>query len=236
MTVADELKGDVHRIVWDKWDIHDGNKIPDTDSIGLGNKGTRVDVAVLYSDIGGWTDLVRSKKDWFAAEIAKALFLVCNVRIIRSHGGVIASFDGDRVMGIFHGSRKNTDAAESALNINWAVTQVITPTVRDRYSDQQHFSLDHTTGVDRSTVLVTRSGIRNNNDLVWIGRAANYAAKLSEHPGGAASYVTADVYNHLNEKAKYSKGNGRKPMWKAESITIAGRAVPCYSSTWWRVP
>ena len=32
-------------------------------------------------------------------------------------------------------------------------------------------------GIDTSKLFVARTGIRKSNDLVWVGRAANYAAK-----------------------------------------------------------
>ncbi|MGB6659152.1 MAG: hypothetical protein WBE90_08670, partial [Xanthobacteraceae bacterium] len=41
------------------------------------------------------------------------------------------------------------------------------------------YGLAHCTGIDTSEVLVVRAGIRNNNDLIWVGSAPNVTAKLS---------------------------------------------------------
>ncbi len=234
MGLSDDLKSEVKKIIGPRWSIRDGRKIPSTDDIALGNEGVRMELVVLYSDIAGSTRLARNYKDWFVAELAKA-FLVCCVRIIRDHGGVITSFDGDRVMAVFDGGSKNSNAANTALKINYAVTKIITPRVRERYSDHSSFELGHCTGVDRSKVLVTRSGIRNNNDLVWIGRAPNYAAKLSEQRDGPASYITNEVYDRLNGEAKYG-GDSKRNMWTERTVRIAGQSTTCYCSTWRREP
>lgn len=237
MSLADDLVSEVAASIAGErsWNIQDGRVIPETADVGLGLVGKRIELVVLYSDIANSTDLVRRYCDWFVAGVAKA-FLICAVRIIRDHDGIITSFDGDRVMAVFHGDRKNTNAAEAALKINWAVSQVINPRIRETYHDMKEFCLGHCTGVDRSRILVTRSGIRNNNDLVWIGRAANYAAKLSEERGSGTSIVTKDVYAQLRDEAKYSSDIERRCMWEPCTIQVAGIDTACHSSTWWWRP
>lgn len=225
-----DLIKEVKDIIGPTFSIRDGQNIPDSDSIGLGTEGVRMELCVLYSDIAGSTKLIRDYRDWFVAAIAKS-FLVCNVRIIRAHGGVITSFDGDRIMAVFDGGSKNTNAAKCALKINYAVKKIITPRIQAAYPKQSSFVLKHCTGIDRSPILITRSGIRNNNDLVWIGQAPNYAAKLSDQRTSASSYMTADVYNWLKDDAKYG-GKPSQNMWKNETVNITDKSIDCYSSTW----
>jgi hypothetical protein len=86
-------------------------------------------------------------------------------------------------------------------------------------------------GVDTSTLLVARTGIRGSNDLVWVGRAANYAAKLCAlRQSNYASYITADIFKVMLEKVKSSSG---RPMWEATKWEEKGITV--YRSSWiWR--
>jgi len=49
-------------------------------------------------------------------------------------------------------------------------------------------------GIDTSALFVARIGVRNDNDLVWVGRAANYAAKLTEIPEDNTVFVTASLH------------------------------------------
>jgi class 3 adenylate cyclase len=114
-------------------------------------------------------------------------------------------------MAVFIGDHKRTHAAKAALRINYAVSEIINPAIAARYADQP-FKLRHAVGVDISKLFVARTGIRGSNDLVWIGRAANYAAKLSAlREGDYMSIITEDVFRKMNDEVRFS-GEGKKPM------------------------
>src|SRR3989442_9814444 len=130
---------------------------------------------VLYADIADSTGLVNNFKAWFAAEIYKA-YLVGACRIIRNNGGEVTAFDGDRVMAVFIGGYKNSSAAKTALNINSFVGE-LNALIKESYP-KTAYVLRQSVGIDTSNLFVARTWIRNSNDLDWVGRAANYAAKL----------------------------------------------------------
>jgi len=143
-------------------------------------------------------------------------------------------------MGIFIGDNKNTSAAKSALKINYAVRKILVPKIENKYDSikTSPFKLRHCTGIDTSELLTIRSGIRNNNDLVWIGRAPNVAAKLSDirdYP--YCSYVTSSVYDVMNGSAKYRRFD-KAPMWERRTNTwneVEGIKT-IYRSSWWWEP
>jgi class 3 adenylate cyclase len=64
---------------------------------------------------------------------------------------------------------------------------------------------------------------------VWVGRAANFAAKLTSLPDGHASRITADVYRRLHDSLKVSNG---KAIWEAVKWTDMDN-YSIYRSTWW---
>ena len=113
-------------------------------------------------------------------------------------------------MAVFIGDNKNTSAAICALNINYATIQIINPTIKECYSNST-YQVKHVVGIDTGNMFIARTGIRGSNDLVWVGRAANYAAKLSELSSDYPSRITKDVYDVIHDSAKYST-NG-EPMW-----------------------
>lgn len=225
---ADKLTADIHDL-FGEWSIRDGRKIPEQDDLGYGNVGSKIDATILYADLVDSTGLAVGYKAWFAAAISKA-FLLSAVRIIRNNRGEIASFDGDRVMAIFLGGSQDSDAALAALQINYAVTQIIQPFLRNKYPTTKYVPR-HCVGIDRSPVTAVRAGIRGNNDLIWIGRAANYAAILSEIRSDHATYITHDVYTGLNAKAKLKDGKGEN-KWTKTSVSFKGQSVECYKSTY----
>ncbi len=228
MSLGDELETEISDIFKNKWSTRDGDSVPTPEDIGLsGNDGVNIDAVVLYADMVESTSLVDKKKSQFAAEVYKA-FLVGACRTIRANGGYIRAFDGDRVMAIFVGSKKNSSAAKSALQINYVVKKLINPELKKIYPNTDYV-LNHVVGVDSGSILVARTGIKGSNDLVWVGRAANYAAKLcSLREEGYSSYIAKSVYENMIDNSKYSH-DGR-PMW--ESRTWSQYNSTIYRSGW----
>ena len=65
---------------------------------------------------------------------------------------------------------------------------------------------------------------------VWVGRAANYAAKLCAlRENGFASYITGDVFDRMNEDAKIG-GNPKQDIWEKRRWTAVG--IDVYRSSW----
>lgn len=228
MSVYDDLEDEVAEIFEEVWTTRDGQKVPEPTDIKLGNEAVKLDGTVLYTDLSGSTRLVDRYKAHFAAEIYKT-FLYCAAKVIRSKSGVLTSYDGDRVMGVFIGGSKNTNAAKAALGINYAVSKIINPALKKQYP-RTDYVVRHTTGVDTSALFVARTGIRGSNDLVWVGRAANHAAKLSSSDFSVPSVITEEVYNSMGKDAKLS-GDGAKNRWVRRTWSQTGRTV--YTSTWW---
>jgi class 3 adenylate cyclase len=225
MSMKQDLESQVAKVLQEHWSIHPGRQVPEPEDLGLGNDGITLDATVLYADLDESTNLVDNHKPEFAAEIYKS-YLHCAAKVIRAEGGSITSYDGDRIMGIFHGTSKNTSAARAALKINFCVTQIINPLLKKHYP-QTSFQVSQTVGIDTSSILAARTGIRGSNDIVWVGRAANYAAKLSNR-SGPATQITAAVYNNLHETLKTTDGR----MWQKTYATELG-GLEIYTSTWY---
>jgi class 3 adenylate cyclase len=229
MGLKEDLEEEVADILRTDWDKREGQKVPDPEDLALGNDGVNLDATVLYADMSDSTKLVDEYKKSFAAEVYKA-YLTCAARVIKDRGGTITAYDGDRIMAVFIGDSKNSSAAESALRINYAVRKIINVAISKQYPNTS-YELGHVVGIDTSKLLVARIGVRNDNDLVWVGRAANYAAKLSSIDDRNAIFITRDVYKTLNHDAKYSSSG--ELMWKVdEDEELNGVAV--YRASWWR--
>ena len=56
--------------------------------------------------------------------------------------------------------------------------------------------------------------MRGDNDLVWVGRAANYAAKLTDINLLERTWVTKEAYDHMLDTAKF-RSSDNAPMWKS---------------------
>jgi len=227
VSLGDDLKAQVKKIFSEQWSTRDGQQAPDSDDLKLSNDAVKLDGTVLYADLSESTKLVDGYKDRFAAEIYKT-YLHCAAKIITSEGGAITAYDGDRIMAVYIGGSKNTSAARSGLKINYAVKYIVNPALKAQYPNSPYV-VKQAVGIDTSKLFVARTGIRGSNDLVWVGRAANYAANLTELSNDCPTWITADVYNMLHESVKTTDG---KPMWE-ENRWTAMNDLSIYRSTWW---
>lgn len=232
MGLKDDLKAEVKATFSSGWDVQATTNVPDPEDLRLNaNHAKDLETAtVLYADLDGSTNMV-DNYDWhFSAEVYKT-YLRCAAQVIKSERGVITSYDGDRVMAIFTGDSKNTAAVRCALKINYAVIEIIRPSLKAQYPNK-NFTLKHVIGIDTSRMRTARIGVRADNDLVWIGRAANYAAKLTTLPD-KATWITKSVYDKISSEAKYSKGIN---MWE-ERRWSAMNNMPIYCSGYkWKIP
>ena len=226
MSLADDLKDAVDNILVSQWIERKGQVVPTAENVQLGNHSVIIDGVVLYADMSESTKLVDSKKATFAAEIYKS-YLHCAAKIIRSEGGSIVSYDGDRIMAVFMGEYKNSQATRTAMKINFARIEIINPKIASLYPSSG-YEVKHTIGVDASSLFVSRTGIRGSNDLVWVGKAANHAAKLCSLPNDYPSRITGKVFKKLPDNLKISNGT---PMWEKVNWNTYSRTI--YRSTWW---
>ena len=234
MGIKTELEKTVSEFFSKEWTTRESKDVPtDETSIALGNDGVEIEATVLYADLSGSTKMVDSFSPTFAAEVYKA-YLHCAAKIIRSEGGEITAYDGDRIMAIFIGTRKNTSAVRAAMKIKYAVKEIINPAIAKSYG-QGIYTVKQVVGIDTSKLLVAKTGIRGANDLVWVGRAANYAAKLSNLEN-FYTYITKNVYDAMSDEAKYLNSDKEKNMW-SERIWPSMNKITIYGSNYgWVIP
>ncbi|MFI8370938.1 adenylate/guanylate cyclase domain-containing protein [Streptomyces sp. NPDC085466] len=237
MALGDDIRSDLDKMVGNPWSIRNGNVVPGTDDVGLyNNDAVKLDAVYLYADLLGSTKLARNFTPQTAGKVIRASLRTAST-IIKKTGGEIRSYDGDRVMGIFIGDSKNSNAAEAALKIKYAMKDLVQPALYRNLATLQTagFQPRMCVGIASGEAFITRAGVRGSSDLVSIGRAPNVAAKLSDIREDAiyGTYITEAVYNKLNKKWKFSNGIN---MWSAISREVGGEKMTIYrSSYWWSV-
>ncbi|MBP6912415.1 MAG: adenylate/guanylate cyclase domain-containing protein [Candidatus Pacebacteria bacterium] len=208
MALADTLTTEIESILTTAWNVRNGNIVPDSSNLALNGEAVKITATFLYADLAG-SSVLAQKCPWqTTAKIVRAYLNLCT-RLIRSHGGEIRSFDGDRVMGIFKSNTPNTDAVSCAREIDWAVTNILNPKATARFDSikNNNIRIKHCVGVDSGEVVAVRAGLRNNNDLIWIGQAPSLAAKLSDirnYPYEV--YITKVAYDAISGGKQLSEG------------------------------
>ena len=232
MSASEDISTSITTILDATWNIRDGQVVPETAGVVLANGAVKLDATFLYADLASSTKLARQFDSRVAAKVVRA-FLSSVTRLINDAGGTVRSFDGDRVMGVFVGDSKNTSAARCALKINYVVRKILRPKAEAKYPSlkEKGFVITHCSGIHTSEVLVVRGGVRGSNDLVFIGLAPNFAAKLSELRTAANTYITPQVYNTMNDDAKLG-GTEKQNMWTAVKVRFGDEVWDCFKSTW----
>lgn len=235
MGLADDISAAVTSVVSSNWDTRKGTVVPGTDNVKLSNGAVEVDAVYLYADLADSTGLARDFTRTTAAKVIRA-YLDATCRVIKARGGQIRSFDGDRVMAVFMGTTKNSDAAKCGLQIHHVVDKIVRPKVEANLSSitTKGFQIKHCVGIDSGTALIVRGGVRGHNDLVSIGRAPNVAAKLSDVRNGSyRTYITDAVYKRLLDTSKLGPAPDKKPMWAGPyTREVGGETITVYRSNW----
>lgn len=226
-TLNDTLQSEVDKTLGIDWELRDGNVIPETEEIVLTNGALKIEATFLYADLAD-AALLAEKCSWeITAKIIRA-YLDTSVRLILAHGGAIRSAGGHRVMGIFRGETPNTAAVNCARKIDWMVEKVLNPKADTAFPSIRNnkLAVRHCIGIDTSEAWAVRSGIGNNNDLIWIGRAPEFAAQLSglrKYPYSV--YISSTCFARLGDIAKEA---GEANIWYEKKIKFGDETYTVY--------
>ena len=182
-----------------------------------GNAAVKIEATFLYADLAGSAGIAAACPWDTTAKIISA-YLGCAVRLIRAYGGEIRSFDGDRVMGVFVGENQQTHAVRCALEIDWCTVKLIQPKATQRFRSvrETDVKIQQACGIDCGVSRAVRAGIRNNADLIWIGKAPSFAAKLSdirEYP--YCTFISSRVHAKLAVADKVQNGEN---IWESRTF------------------
>lgn len=228
MAWKDTLTAEIEQILTIDWKERSGIVIPDPSSVALGDGAVKITATFLYADLAGSSVLAQICPWQTTAKILRAYLDICT-RVIRAYGGEIMSFDGDRVMGVFKTTTPNTDAVKCARNIDWLVTHVINPKAEAKFKSisDNKIKIKHCIGIDSGEVVAVRAGIRNNNDLIWIGKPPSFAAKLSDirnYPYEV--YISSTSYQAIGGSTMVDGANN--PIWERVNITFTNNTETVY--------
>ncbi|MEA2676618.1 MAG: hypothetical protein QOJ81_759 [Chloroflexota bacterium] len=199
--------------------------VPLPEAVPLGKKASLLTATALFMDLRQSSDITNSFRRQTAAKMLKAYFDGA-VRIVNGRGGAVRSFNGDGMLALFIGDTRTTDAVRAAMEVEWFVTQILWPRF-DRYFNADSasrgaplkFSVGY--GIDDGDIYAVKVGIRGTNDVAWVGRCTNTAAKLSgilDFPHNIG--ITAQGYSRLNKSAQNTIPGDAK--WSAERAEVFG--------------
>lgn len=148
-----------------------------------------LETAVLYVDMRRSTQLSLSHRKETVAKLYSS-FVRAMTRSAAVYGGEVRGIIGDRVMVLFEPKDCFTSAVDTATLMNSVCKYVIN-------KHFNHGSVEFGIGIDYGSMMVTKTGVRRHGaaqqsyrSLVWLGRPANVASKLTDNANKPAETTT----------------------------------------------
>lgn len=218
--------------------------IPPLDDIPLIDRNKWLEIPSIicvYIDMKDSTKLSVSAKEKDVAS-AFQLYTGTAVRLLNAVGAKYIDVRGDGAFGLFDAGQEHT-ALVAAVTFKTFASDVGIPAIED----QTGVRVGSHIGIDQSSVLVRRVGMRETEDRydrqneVWAGRPVNMAAKLAGLTEDDELRVSDRFYNKLiNEKATQSCGCGadgkKSRLWETVDVSAEGKfdfnTAYCLLSNW----
>jgi adenylate cyclase len=180
-----------------------------------------VETAVLYVDIRKSTNLNLEHRPQTVAKLYSA-FVRAMTRCAAEYRGRVRGIIGDRVMVLFNPSTAFTDAVNTAILMNTISKHVL----------NKHFRQNEITcgmGIDYGPMLATKTGVRrhgyerhNYRSLVWLGRPANIASKLTDLANKTSTHFR-DIVREARVAPSPDLGLGNPTLFGlAHALGVAG--------------
>ena len=138
--------------------------------------GTRRKVAILFSDLRGFTRYAESLPPERLVEELNA-YLDAMVRVIKAEGGVVDKFVGDSIMAVFGAFESEETAAERAVRAAWGMQRALDAHNRERLHRGLP-AIRHGIGVHVGNVVAGNIGNADRLQYTVIGDAVNLASRL----------------------------------------------------------
>lgn len=203
-----------------------------TKQLTFGCTGWSFDAVVLYIDMRHSTQLLDDHKRNVVAKLHMSYYNAI-VKIAKTDGGEIRSFNGDSLLVCFWGNDAATadKAVRSAFRMKYAIDELVNPNL-EGYKD-----INFGIGIDMGNIIATKVGVggdETTKDLIWLGNAVNRSTKISDkceapyHVG-----ISETVYNKLPDSLKIYTTK-KQTYFGVQEINhdVWSRQIMVYNSDW----
>ena len=227
--VKDYLSGD--------YEVQDTDGIPSAADVPFGKKAKRTKLCALSIDLRKSTDLLFIHQKQTAGKIHKA-FLYTVAATVLDYGGYIRGFKGDSLLALWPAKYKSeiTTCVRAAM----AIKYLLTVPLAEEFA--QYSEVDFGIGVDFGDVFIVRAGIPknpDNNDLVFLGEAINFAVAIGEQAKGPGHVeISTDTYNNLEDNLRLVKEKdflgfqNQKDIWRSGQVQWNGNSISTKLTTY----
>lgn len=191
------------------------------DAAGVARVGERRHLAILFSDIRGYTAFSEQVAPEVVVDMLN-LYLDSQTQTIRAHQGDVDKFVGDEIVAIFDGPGMERRAVDCGIEIQRNMQVLL--------AEHPDWNLTIGIGIASGEVVLGAMGAQDRMDFTVLGSTVNLAARLcSAAPGGQILVNTAirDATLNANAAVVFDAQEPRQLKGYAQPVaTYAARAKP----------
>lgn len=180
--------------------------------------GERREVAVLFSDIRGFTSWSEKRAPEEVIDMLNELFSF-QADTIQKFGGDVDKFVGDELVAVFQGEDKDQHAVEAAIAIQKQVKKLV----------KKEKEIAVGIGINSGTVVMGAMGSSERMDYTVLGSNVNLGARLCSSAKGGQILISDHVFLNLERRI------GTTTL---DSITMKGfeKPIPVHQVNWEKIP
>lgn len=163
-----------------------------------------ITTCVLYIDIRKSTELNLKHKPETLTKLYSA-FMRSMIKAAQHYEGKVRNIIGDRIMVVFEEENCFSNAVNTAILLNSVATYLLDPAF-------SHNDISCGIGIDYGEMLVSKGGIKKNGNenapyksLVWLGKPANVASKLTDLANKEITLETRDYFSIIDSTGAENK-------------------------------
>jgi adenylate cyclase len=182
--------------------------------------GEKRSVAVLFSDIRGFTALAESMKPDAMAKLLTEYFTEM-VDCVFRHGGTLDKFIGDSVMAQWGAPLGDTDDADNAMEAALDMMQALAR-LNARWAREGRPTLQMGIGLNFGEVFAGNIGSERRLEYTVIGDAVNLANGLCHAARGGEILVSENFRLHLKDPPRLVPMPARELKGRSQAIPVFG--------------
>lgn len=206
-------------------------------SLTFDNVGYVLESTVLYIDIRRSTSLSDQHQKNTTGKLYSS-FVEEMIRAARYHGGHVRGIVGDRVMVVYDREKNGKDCFTNAVNTAYLMNSIVSYVIQPYFKGRYNNTIECGIGIDYGSMLVTKVGTisrteehGNYKDLVWLGKPANQASKLTDQAnkdGYKAILITEKVFDEYKKRNPNSSRDITENLWVPTQVTAGDKQIKCY--------
>jgi class 3 adenylate cyclase len=172
--------------------------------------GTRQEMAVLFSDIRGFTSFSEKRPPEAVIDMLNR-YLGFQARLVDEYGGSVDKFVGDEMVALFAGR----DALERAIKCAIAIQKRA-----DEEQKRDHAPVYIGIGINYGTMVLGNMGAEDRRDYTVIGAAVNLGARLCSSAEPGKILVRKDLIDKFNLHDKFHISQVKPMNFKGFSTAL----------------